>query len=397
MTTKKTVQHAEYLEHKKEDALTQFAQLSLPPKDKQDIGTIDLSSSLDITKKEKSDTIQIVSIPKEIVCMSFEAALQDPHCAVLFQKKFMSLLPLENKYDALHYATLSNSLFVYIPTKKKCNIPLHIERYSYAPHSSFHILIIAEAQSELTIITEEKGEKEPGFVSTFVEATLEQESHVTVVSLEEYDEKKQHYIRKNASVAKDGKMEWVEAYFGSMYIKTTVSAHLQQDGASATNTTLFFGEQKQKFDIISQTYQHAPHTFANMNTIGVVSDTARSMCRGLIKIDQPAYSSVGHQKIKTLLMNKDAQANAIPSMQIDNFDVRATHESSVGQISKDKLFYLMSRGLDEKQSRTTIVEGYFQQLTALIPDESIKKQIMGLIQKKLGVYETERGEEKLYA
>ncbi len=87
-------------------------------------------------------------------------------------------------------------------------------------------------------------------------------------------------------------------------------------------------------------------------------------------------------------MNRDAQANAIPSMQIDNFDVRATHESSVGQISKDKLFYLMSRGLSEQEARMKIVQGYFTQLTKCIHIPTIIAEIQQLIHQKLKLADT---------
>src|SRR3989338_1331085 len=132
-----------------------------------------------------------------------------------------------------------------------------------------------------------------------------------------------------------------------------------------------------------------------MNTVGVVADHSRAMCRGLIKIAPPSFGSCGNQKIKTLLMNKDAQANAIPSMEIDNFDVRATHESSVGQINKDKLFYLMSRGFDEQHARMKIVEGYFAQLAKLIPDKQIEQKVMALIRKKLHMESQLEEEEQL--
>src|SRR3989338_5632220 len=130
-----------------------------------------------------------------------------------------------------------------------------------------------------------------------------------------------------------------------------------------------------------------------MNTVGVVADHSRSMCRGLIKIAPPSFGSCGNQKIKTLLMDKNAQANAIPSIEIDNFDVRATHESSVGQINKDKLFYIMSRGFDEQQARMKIVEGYFAQLANIIPDKYIEQKIMALIRKKLHMEPEEKQKE----
>lgn len=409
MTVRSELQNQEpvWLQEKRKQAMQRSKSLPEPLPEKQDIGSISLDSfSLDeLEKSNVCITTQRQSIPATIICLSLLELLQNPVYTKIFQKYFGTLVSADTKYNALHYAHVQNILFVYVPKGGEATMPIHIHKAVAGNTALHHVLIVAEPLSKIVIIEEETSSsgQTNGYMGTIVEAVVQEGAQVTYVALQNYDQHVQHYCMKRAAVAKDGRMDWIEAYFGAKYTKTTVSATLHEEGGSSTNTTIFFGEGSQKYDIISQTIQIGKHTYGDMNTVGVVTDTARSMCRGLIKIAQPSFGSSGHQKIKTLLMHKDSQANAIPSMEIDNFDVRATHESSVGQISKEKLFYLMSRGLDEQHARMKIAEGYFAQLAKLIPDKSIEQKIMGMIQKKLNLEEEsqellfeERAEEVAY-
>ncbi len=365
----------QWLEEKRTVAALILNQLAEPTTDKKDIGQFSMSSiSIDAVKKEKKH--EILNCPTTIVCVPSSALSTR---VSLFQKYFSALVSPDTFYHALHYSHVQDILFVYIPKGIEADCPLHIVRENGA---FSHLVVVAEPLSKLTIIQEESGSLF-GYTSTVVEAHIGEGACVTHVTLQEYAQTTQHYTSKQATVEKDGRMDWIEAHFGGSYTRATATATLREDGSSSTNTTVFFGEGSQKFDIVSRTIQIGRHTFADMNTVGVVSGNAKAMCRGLIKIAPPSFGSCGNQKIKTLLMNKDAQANAIPSMEIDNFDVRATHESSVGQINKDKLFYLMSRGFDEEHARMKIVEGYFAQLAKLIPHQQIEQKVMARIRKKM--------------
>ena len=390
--TATALQQQHWLQKKRQEATALFAQLPEPSRDKQDIGIVS-SEWFDNTELQKSDSCirtQLVTCPKDITCFDFATLVQHPQLFEIFQKYFGTLIPAqENKLHALHYAYVKNIVFIYAPKNSQGEIPVSISKYVSGNTALHHVVIVAEPFSKITVIEEEGSLNtcKDGYMSTFVEVVVQENAQVTYVSLQDYDHHVQHYIQKKAAVAKDARMDWIEAYFGGKYTRSTVTATLHEDGGASTNTTVFFGEDTQKFDIMCKTIQIGKHSFADMNTIGVVTDHARSMCRGLIKIEQPSFGSSGNQKIKTLLMNKDAQANAIPSMQIDNFDVRATHESTVGQISKEKLFYLMSRGLDEQHARMKIVEGYFTQITKILHTPTITMKIKSMIHKKLKIQE----------
>ena len=93
------------------------------------------------------------------------------------------------------------------------------------------------------------------------------------------------------------------------------------------------------------------------------------------KIVQGASKSIVRQKAKGLTLSSTAKIKAMPNLYIDEYDVIANHAASIGSISKEDLFYLMSRGLDEKEASKLIVLGFVQPLLDRIDDVELRKEI----------------------
>ena len=101
------------------------------------------------------------------------------------------------------------------------------------------------------------------------------------------------------------------------------------------------------------------------------------------KIVKGASKSVVRQKAKGLTLSKNAKIKAMPNLYIDEYDVIANHAASIGSISKEDLFYLMSRGLEERDAAKLIVLGFVQPLLDKIADESLRKEIQENFVSKL--------------
>ena len=80
-------------------------------------------------------------------------------------------------------------------------------------------------------------------------------------------------------------------------------------------------------------------------------------------------------------MSKEAEANAIPNLEINNNEIKYNHGSSIGQIDKEQLFYLQTRGLSEEEAKRKIIEGYFTPIIETINDDNIKDMLLRAIQR----------------
>ena len=114
-------------------------------------------------------------------------------------------------------------------------------------------------------------------------------------------------------------------------------------------------------------------------------DKSRSAYTGNLKISHEAIKSDAHQENRNLLLSDEAKAESIPELEILTNDVvRCNHGVTVGQIDKEQIFYLTSRGLSQKEAEQVIVEGFMEPTISRIPEEALREEIMSKIKNKLG-------------
>jgi Fe-S cluster assembly protein SufD len=54
-------------------------------------------------------------------------------------------------------------------------------------------------------------------------------------------------------------------------------------------------------------------------------------------------------------------------------DVKCSHGASCGEIDKEQLFYLTSRGIDEPQALQILTEAHLEEIFTLIPNAKIQE------------------------
>ncbi|MBI3954408.1 SufD family Fe-S cluster assembly protein [Candidatus Collierbacteria bacterium] len=91
---------------------------------------------------------------------------------------------------------------------------------------------------------------------------------------------------------------------------------------------------------------------------GIAKNGARVRVEGMIKIEKNAQEVDDFLEMRILLLDSKSQATAEPKLEIEANQVKASHAAVVGRIDKEQMFYLMSRGLKEKQAEKLIVDGF---------------------------------------
>ena len=101
------------------------------------------------------------------------------------------------------------------------------------------------------------------------------------------------------------------------------------------------------------------NTEAESNTHIVNRDNSSSFVRGLIRIGKGCRGSSSHLNQHILLLDNGI-AHTVPSLEIDNNDVEASHSSQVSTVDQEELFYMMSRGIDGKSAEEEIVRAFLR-------------------------------------
>lgn len=100
------------------------------------------------------------------------------------------------------------------------------------------------------------------------------------------------------------------------------------------------------------------NTFGRVEIRGIAENGARIKIKGLVKIEKDAQNTDSFLSMKVLLLDKKSGATAEPELEILANRVKASHAASVGKIDEEQLFYLKSRGIDEKEAKNIIIKGF---------------------------------------
>ncbi len=120
----------------------------------------------------------------------------------------------------------------------------------------------------------------------------------------------------------------------------------------------------------------APETKSTVSNNGISFDNGKNYFKvnGIIKPNMK--NSDVRQITKGLILASTGECLAEPILLIDYHDVKAYHGATIGKISDDDLFYLMSRGLSKDEAFMLIINGLLEPFVKNISDELIKEEVL---------------------
>jgi Fe-S cluster assembly scaffold protein SufB len=150
------------------------------------------------------------------------------------------------------------------------------------------------------------------------------------------------------------------AVFGASLCKSLSEAVLEGAGSSSRDNSLAFASGTQHFDLASNLHHRAVLTKGSSVMRAVLRDSGRAVFWGNIRIDKGAKHADAYLSQNALLLNPGARADAMPTLEIEEADVRATHSSSVTHADDDSLFYLASRGIPKPEAKKTLASSFLE-------------------------------------
>jgi Fe-S cluster assembly protein SufD len=145
---------------------------------------------------------------------------------------------------------------------------------------------------------------------------------------------------------------------------------------------LFIGRDHQQIQTLLNVVHNLPHVKSLTAIKAVIYDDSRFDMEGKLIINKGAKDTDSYLRIDVLIMSEGAYARAVPGLEITENDVNSGHGATVGQVDKEQLFYLQSRGLTKSQAEQILVEGFVKDLLDRIKEPKIKAEFnsnLGLI------------------
>ena len=113
----------------------------------------------------------------------------------------------------------------------------------------------------------------------------------------------------------------------------------------------------------------APNTKSKIISKSIAANGGISNYRGTVKINKDAVYSQSIIKCDTIILDKKSKSDTIPKNIVENSSSYLEHEATVSKLDEDKLFYLMSRGLDEEKAKELLIIGFIDEFRENLPME----------------------------
>jgi Fe-S cluster assembly protein SufB len=297
---------------------------------------------------------------------------------------FMKVIPPEdNKFAALHGAVWSGGTFIWIPPGVEVAVPLqaYYRMQTEAVGQFEHTLIVAEPGSSVHYI---EGCSAPRYArsalhSGMVEIFAKEGAKVRFTTIQNWSKNVYNLNNKRALAHAGAAVDWVSASLGSKVTMLYPTTVLLGPGARTENLAFTFSQDGMWLDSGARALHRAPDTTSRLISRSVVQGNGKSVFRGTVHVSPLARGAKAHVECSTLLLTPDARTETIPTLNAETDDVELGHEATVGRVSQDQLFYLMSRGLSEAQAMSLIVNGFVSPILKEIPLE-YSVELKGLLE-----------------
>jgi Fe-S cluster assembly protein SufD len=289
-------------------------------------------------------------------------------------------------FTTLHDAFLAGGAFVRVPAGVVVEQPIVVLHWSEGDGvASFpHTLVVAEEQSEVTVLDRFGSPDVEHFVDGVVELVIGDAAHVKYLSVQEHGPRTWSIVLQRAHLGRDATLRSSAVALGGEYARLRSESLLTGQGAESDLLAVYFGDQTQMLDFRTLQDHQAPHTRSDLLFKGAVEDEARSVYSGLIRLRHEAQKSNAYQTNRNLVLSEGAGAESIPNLEIEANDVRCSHASTVGPIDDDQRYYLESRGIRPEDAERLIVLGFFEDVFARLPIPSLAGALRRSVHEKVG-------------
>ena len=292
----------------------------------------------------------------------------------IFKKYFGTVVPAEdNKFAALNSAVWSGGSFVYVP--KGVDVPLPLQAY-------FRINGQNTGQFERTLIVVDEGASlhyiegctAPNWATdslhvAVVEVIALPGAKVRYTTIQNWSNDVYNLVTKRAHAHAGATVEWIDANTGAQLTMKYPGIYLLGEKAHAEIVSVAVASKGQHQDTGAKAVHLAPNTTSRIVGKSVCKDGGVATYRGTVRVAPGATGVTTSVRCDALILDEGSRSETYPYIDIQEDDTSMSHEATVGRVSDDQIFYLMSRGMTENEATNLIVQGFLEVFTKELPME----------------------------
>lgn len=324
--------------------------------------------------------------PKEVIIKSFKRAVIENRDLV--DQYYGKIADSQNDpLTALNTLFAQDGVFIYIPDNIHVEKPIqliNILRGETDLYVTQRNLIIAGKNSEAKIMFCDHTLQPQNFIiNNLTELELGEDAIIDFYGIQNQHNKTANltglYVRqqRNSHLVTNA----ISLHGG--IIRNNLNVMLDGAHAEARIYGLAYTDKNQHVDNYTFIEHRQPDCHSNQLYKNILDDSSTGGFTGRIHVAPYATKTEAYQRNNNVLLTNSAKMNTKPQLVIDNDDVKCSHGATVGRIDEEALFYLQSRGINEREARLMLMSAFAHEVLTEIKADQLRDMINDLMNKRL--------------
>jgi Fe-S cluster assembly protein SufD len=293
----------------------------------------------------------------------------------------------EHPLAALNTAFTQAGPWLRVAEGRSVGEPVHVVhvasgRPNLAPQPRLVIELARGAR--LTLVQQFLDVGEPlGWTNGVSQIELAEDSRLALYRVQQHGSRQAHTSLLSAELARNAALSLALVDLGGRLVRNDVDVKLREPGGSVELFGVFLASEGQHVDNHTRVDHWAPETRSDEAFRGVIGRRGRGVFNGKVVVHRGAQHIDARQSNDNLLLSAQAEIDTKPELEIYADDVKCSHGATVGELDREHLFYLRSRGLDDAAARELLTAAFTQAVLERIPLDDLRDRLSARVRDRL--------------
>jgi len=308
----------------------------------------------------------------------------------LIVENYFNKIANDDGITSLNTAFATEGAFVHIPKNKLVEKPIQIIHFSTGNESSLMFqprnMIIVEENSQVQIIERHQSlSKNKVFTNSVTEIYGEKKSIIDYYKIQNDNLQSSLIDNTYVNQERNSTFSMHTFSFGNELVRNNLNISQNDEFIETTIKGVTIIGEKQHIDHNTLINHNKPNCNSHQDYKGIYDNKSTGVFNGRVLVKKQAQKTNAFQSNNNVLLSDKATINAKPQLEIYADDVKCSHGCTVGQLDRNALFYLKSRGIPQKEATALLMYGFANNILESVKIPEIKTRINHIIANKLGV------------
>ena len=322
------------------------------------------------------------------ICILSAALTQSKYELII--ENYFNKIALKDGITSLNTAFSNEGAFIHIPKNKFVEKPIQIIHFSTGNEASLMFqprnMIVVDENSQVQIIERHQSLSENKvFTNSVTEIYADKKSIIDYYKIQNDNLQASLIDNTYINQQRNSTFSMHTFSFGNELVRNNLNISQNDEFIETTIKGVTIIGNKQHVDHNTLIQHNKPNCNSHQDYKGIYDNKSTGVFNGKIIVNKQAQKTNAFQSNNNILLSDKATINAKPQLEIYADDVKCSHGCTVGQLDKNALFYLKSRGIPEKEATALLMYGFANNILKSVKIPEIKTRINHIIANKLGV------------